>query len=103
MIGYSMDAMNVCFSCKKELSMENKAGRRDECPFCGVDLHCCLNCRFYDRAAPRQCREPVAELVREKEKANFCDYFVFAEGDRAGSPESGTEKARQQLDDLFKK
>jgi hypothetical protein len=76
-------------------------GRRDECPFCHADLHCCLNCRFHDLSAPKQCREPVAENVREKDKANFCDYFLFSEGGAAASGE--TAATRKALDDLFKK
>jgi hypothetical protein len=39
-------------------------------------MKCCFNCKFYDREAHHQCREPQAEWVRYKEKANFCSYFV---------------------------
>ncbi len=93
--------MKTCFQCKKELALGRETGRRDECPFCSADLHCCRNCRFYDPAAPKQCREPQAELVREKEKANFCDFFVFA--DRAAAESGDADKARASLDNLFKK
>jgi hypothetical protein len=93
--------MKTCFHCKKELSLGREIGRRDECPFCHADLHCCLNCRFYDRAAPKQCREPKADLVREKDKANFCDFFVFS--DRTAAPANDASRARAALDDLFRK
>ena len=95
--------MHICHKCTKELSLDGTIERKEECPFCHADLHCCLNCRFYDRSAPRQCKEPVAELVREKEKANFCDYFVFKQSDGAGSQDSAQDQARKQLGDLFKK
>jgi len=75
-------------------------GRRDVCPSCGSDLHCCLNCRFYDARAAKQCREPAAELVREKAKANFCDFFAFAE---KSGVKSDAKEARRALDDLFRK
>ena len=94
--------MRNCHACKKELSGSLKVGRRDACPSCGADLRCCLNCLFYDRAVSKQCRETLAELVREKEKANFCDYFVFAE-DRVAAQDAGGAKARKVLDDLFNK
>jgi hypothetical protein len=94
--------MKICFKCKKELSLGREIGRRDECPFCSADLHCCLNCRFYDRAAPKQCREPQADLVREKDKANFCDFFAFAET-AAGGAAGDTGTDRKALDDLFRK
>lgn len=95
--------MKVCYACKKELTLGREVGQKDECPFCRADLRCCLNCRFYDRSAPKQCREPIAELVREKDKANYCDLFVFSETGTAGSPVTDTEKPRKALDDLFKK
>jgi hypothetical protein len=94
--------MKSCHVCKKALDLGREIGRRDECPYCHADLHSCLNCRFFDRSAPKQCQEPQAELVREKAKANFCGFFVFAATD--GSPASGEpEKARTALEDLFRK
>ena len=88
----------------RELSLGRAIGCRDECPFCRADLHCCLNCTFYDRPSPKQCREPVAELVKEKGRANYCDYFMFAESRSAGGPREGeVEKSRKALDDLFRK
>jgi hypothetical protein len=95
--------MKVCHACRKELSLGREVGRKDECPFCRADLSCCLNCKFFDRSASKQCREPIAELVREKDKANFCDHFVYSETGTAGSPVPDTEKTRKALDNLFKK
>ena len=94
--------MKVCRACKKELSIGREVGRKDECPFCGADLHACLNCKFHDRSASRQCREPLAEPVKEKEKANFCDYFVFAEAS-TGALAAETDKERKELEGLFRK
>lgn len=94
--------MKTCHVCNKDLSVDPKVGRKDECPSCGADLRCCLNCVFYDRAVSKQCRETVTELVREKGKANFCDYFVFAEN-RIAATDAGSAQARKVLDDLFKK
>lgn len=95
--------MKFCRACRKELPPGRGTGRREECPFCSADLHCCLNCKFYDPAAPKQCREPMAELVREKAKGNFCDYFLFAERAAPGGGEGEAGKSRAALDDLFKK
>jgi len=94
--------MRTCYACKKEIAGELKAGRRDACPSCGADLRCCLNCLFYHPAVSKQCRETIAELVREKAKVNFCDYFVFVE-DRIAAPDAGGAQVRKALDDLFKK
>ena len=94
--------MKTCFKCKKELDLGREIGRRDECPFCSADLHVCLNCRFYDRSAPKECREPQADLVREKDKANFCGFFSFRDAPAAGGTDDPA-KTRKALDDLFKK
>jgi hypothetical protein len=95
--------MKSCHSCKKSLDLGREIGRRDECPFCNADLHCCLNCRFFDRSAPKQCREPQADLVREKDKANFCGFFTFAGAANAAADAGGPAAARKALDDLFRK
>jgi hypothetical protein len=57
---------------------------------------------FYDRARSKQCRETVAELVSDKAKANFCDYFVYAENRKAAA-DAGSARVRKALDDLFKR
>lgn len=96
-----MVPMRSCHACKNELSLDNKIGRREECPFCRADLHCCFNCTFYDETASKQCREPVAELVKEKQKANYCAYFIFA-ASRSADQATYVERARKELEDLFK-
>ena len=93
--------MKNCHSCARELSIGRSVGRSDVCPFCGADLHCCLNCKFYDRTVSKQCREPAAELVKEKARANFCAYFVFTEARNSAPADAGD--ARRALDDLFRK
>ena len=95
--------MKVCHACRKELALGREIGRRDECPFCSADLHCCLNCRFFDRAAPKQCLEPIAELVRDKDKANYCDLFSFMDAAAGARPGGDAETTRKALDDLFNK
>lgn len=64
----------TCFHCKKVITLSGKVGFRDECD-CHSDLHVCKNCQFYDPRAYNECREPSADVVKEKERANFCDYF----------------------------
>jgi hypothetical protein len=95
--------MKICHACRKEITIEKKIGRRDVCPMCLADLHCCLNCAFHSISAPKQCLEPVAELVKDKNKGNFCDYFVFVELGPSRPTATEAEKARKALSDLFKK
>ena len=65
----------VCHNCGREIKLIGKVMRSDECPHCEADVHCCKNCRFFDPGKSNQCSEPEADYVRDKIKANFCDYF----------------------------
>lgn len=93
-----------CHNCGASLDYSNliKPGRRDECPKCSSDVHCCLNCVNFAENLSNQCRESQIEPVREKDKSNFCDYFALKVGNSSGSSTS-SEDVFAQLDDLFKK
>ncbi len=95
--------MKICHSCGRELVMQGKIGRDEICPHCRADLHCCLNCNFYDEYAQNKCREPLAEWVSDREKNNFCDYFVFQDSRTAAGKSRAQEDARAKLEALFKK
>jgi hypothetical protein len=77
--------------------------RRDICKQCSADLHACKLCEFYDLSKAKHCREPIAEEVSDKQRANFCDYFKPKEGVYSNKGPSDAEKAKAQLDALFKK
>jgi hypothetical protein len=62
----------------------------------------CRNCSFYDEGAHHECRESSAEWVKDKERANICEYFRPA-GDRAATMSDQKSKSLAALDDLFKK
>jgi hypothetical protein len=99
-----MVKMKACYQCKKALDVTDKIGRTETCPFCDADLHCCLNCRFYDSGAYNECCENQAERVLDKDRSNFCDYFSFRhvpEKEQAAA-ETGSKKDNP-LDTLFKK
>lgn len=92
--------MADCAYCRKEVPL-SKPGRSDDCPHCAKPLHCCYQCRFYDPSAYNECRESQAERVVEKEKPNFCDYFVF--DPQASRGLSSKEEALRKFESLFKK
>lgn len=75
-----------CYKCHKELDFSSgvKVGRQEECPHCYANLHCCKMCHFYDKTAYNECKEPMANRVLEKEKANFCDFFKLGSGGSSG-------------------
>jgi hypothetical protein len=57
-------------------------------------------CVYYDTAAPQQCREPVAENVSDKQRANFCGYFQINPRVDA-APSDQAADSHRQLDALF--
>lgn len=74
--------------------------RHEECPHCRAQLHVCRMCVYFDTAAPQQCREPVAENVTDKQRANFCGYFQINPHAYTGLSDHTTD-SRRQLDALF--
>lgn len=95
--------MKICALCRKEIEIDKYFSRKSTCPRCGGDLHVCLNCRFYSETAHNKCLEPKAEFQRSREKANFCDYFVFKEATGPAISGGSKEDARKRFDDLFRK
>jgi hypothetical protein len=91
-----------CFDCGSRLELSERIGFRELCPGCGRSLHVCLNCDFYDSSFNNQCREPQAERVIDKERANFCEYFVPRTMGKP-RPAAAAPDARAKLDALFKR
>jgi len=92
--------MIKCAFCGKPLEWEGKVYRNDTCPNCGRDLHCCVQCKFYDVGSYNQCKETRAERVVDKEKANFCEHFALRGGD--SNCQGKEAEAKKALEDLFK-
>jgi hypothetical protein len=78
----------------------DKISFRDECDFCGNDLHVCKCCEFYDTKAYNECHEPSADVVKDKERSNYCEYYQ-------PSNKTGAKDKRDELlsaaEALFKK
>lgn len=91
-----------CFKCQKinDLGAISLVGRRDECLHCRADLHICKNCKHYDKNSYNECRETSADVVKEKERANFCDYF---EAQSEGSVVDKAAQLKAAAEALFKK
>ncbi len=90
-----------CAFCKNDLSLEGAVSRTDTCPHCGRYLRCCKQCRFYDPRAYNECKEVMAERIVDKERSNFCDFFVFR--GQENQHEKQVEEAKRRLEALFKK
>lgn len=91
----------MCWKCGASLEdLPQPLGRRAECPACGAELHVCRQCRHHDTAKAKQCRELAADEIKNKTRANFCEWFQA----RAGAFSTLTSSAgggRSALDELF--
>jgi predicted RNA-binding Zn-ribbon protein involved in translation (DUF1610 family) len=94
--------MKICAFCRKEISVDKYFSRKSVCPECGADLHICLNCKFFSEKSHNKCLEPKAEYQRTRDKANFCDYFIYKETDKIVFSNK-KEDAFKKLEELFKK
>jgi len=101
---------HACTRCGTPLAVAPPIPRDAECPKCGLDLRCCLQCRHHDASYNNQCRETEADPVADKDRRNFCEFFELAParaGARAATPTAGRAgvsreaTARAKLDALF--
>ncbi len=92
----------TCWKCGTSLAeVLVPFARVAECPECRADLHVCRMCEFFDPGVSRGCREPVAEEVSDRERANFCGYFTPVRGLGPCVDDVGSLAARTELDSLF--
>jgi ribosomal protein L40E len=92
----------VCWKCGASLENEPlPLARLAECPACHADLHVCRLCGFYDPGVADSCREPIADAVKDKERANFCGYFQPHPDAFAASVMDAERQAKAHLDALF--
>ncbi len=90
-----------CAFCGGKIKTGKEVSRNDTCPHCGKDVRCCKQCKFYDTHAYNDCREVAAERIVDKERANFCDYYVMR-GSARGKM-NRTQDAKKALEALFQK
>ena len=91
-----------CWKCGASLADYTLPIRRlEECRACGAELHACRMCEFYDTGVAKHCRETVAEEVKDKIRANFCDYFHPTPAAYRPEETSAADRARAQLEALF--
>lgn len=90
-----------CTFCGQTVPIDGRVRRDETCTGCGRELRCCRQCEFYDPDAYNSCREVAAERIVDKERSNFCDYFVPS-GSGQGSFNKAVD-AKKKLEALFKK
>jgi hypothetical protein len=92
----------ICWKCGSPLGdIPLPLSRFAECKACHAPLHVCRLCEFYDTRVAKSCREPVAEEVKDKTRANFCDYFKAKPGAWLPPDETARDRAQADLESLF--
>jgi hypothetical protein len=92
----------VCWKCGTSLAeLPLPLSRLAECPRCRAYQHACRLCEFYDPHLTSRCREERAEEVRDKEHANFCDWFKPRSNAHRPPGEGKTQAVKAKLDNLF--
>ena len=92
----------VCWKCGAAIAGEPlPLARLAECKVCHADLHVCRLCVFYDPGVANSCREPIADEVKDKERANFCGYFQPRPDAYAGPIADPARESKARLDALF--
>ena len=93
----------MCWKCKEPIADGLEIFKSTECSQCGASLHSCVNCRFYQPGAHYDCHETIDEQVRDKEAANFCEYFSVNLNPLASESKVNEAKkaARNAFDNLF--
>jgi len=92
-----------CWKCGTPYTLSGQPGRSETCEKCRSDLRVCKNCVHYDPKVAEQCRERRAELVHDKEAANFCEWFEMATREFKGQTGESDRaaKAREAFNRLF--
>ena len=97
-----MDNGLRCWKCGASLADYTLPLRRlEECRSCRAELHVCRMCEFHDVSVAKHCRETVADEVKDKVRANFCDYFRPTPTAWRPGETSAADRARSELEALF--
>jgi hypothetical protein len=91
--------MGNCYKCGEEFEM--RVYRNTECPYCRKDAKVCLNCKFYSPGSHWDCSESIREAVREKDRANFCDFFELSSNNKESTGKNKEDDAKKAFDSLF--
>ncbi len=92
----------VCWKCGAPFGdLLLPLARLAECKSCHAPLHVCRQCEFYDTRVAKSCREPIAEEVKDKTRANYCGYLRPSAGAYVATEKTAGTKAQSDLESLF--
>jgi hypothetical protein len=98
--GLMPKSLIICMHCGAQELFSSTIPRSAACESCQRDLRSCVHCQYFDKRSSNECKESQAELVTDKEKSNFCGYFVPHGKRSEKAPKSSA--SRQGWDQLFR-
>jgi hypothetical protein len=100
----NMPAFRDVFRCTRCGSIEPIAiGLVTACTKCGVDLHACNQCAFFDAGARFECMQTIPARVAPKDARNACaSYSPRVKVERETGSAAPVNTAKKAFDDLFK-
>ncbi|HKQ57689.1 MAG TPA: hypothetical protein VJY35_07455 [Candidatus Eisenbacteria bacterium] len=92
-----------CQFCGAPVTLSAPIPRESSCESCRHDYRACKQCRHYDPSRNNACRETEADLVEDKERRNFCEFFDFNPAPFRGQARDASREsqARAKLEGLF--
>jgi hypothetical protein len=91
-----------CARCGNELVPASAWSPEGSCARCGVDLHTCAQCAFFDTSATYECQRPIRVRVSPKDARNTCTEFEPKTTVERETKSAAPTSARKAFDDLFK-
>jgi predicted RNA-binding Zn-ribbon protein involved in translation (DUF1610 family) len=74
-----------------------------QCPRCGLQLHSCKQCSFFDTSARFECTQPITARVAKKDARNECNFYLQRTTIERETSTSKPLDARTAFENLFKK
>ena len=73
------------------------------CPRCGLELHSCKQCAYFDTSARFECTQPITARIPKKDARNQCNFYSPRTTIERETSTSKPLDARQAFENLFRK
>ena len=74
-----------------------------QCPRCGLELHSCRQCAYFDTSARFECTQPITARIPKKDARNECNFYSPRTTVERETSTSKPLDARQAFENLFRK
>ena len=89
-----------CAQCGAVIDAE--VGFESRCPRCGVELHSCSQCTYFDPGTRFECMQPLPARISPKNTKNACTLYAPRATVERETTTPRVDDPRKAFDDLFK-